>query len=387
MNNVVSKKDVRGLRAHSAHLNRRKQVVVIQTTVMHYRVPFFSALRKRLAEENIDLRLIHGRTARTDQFSSALPWSESFDKARTIGKLVFHPVIRPLFEADLIIVEDATKNLTNYLAFLIKSFGTGRFALWGHGRNLQARKEGTASERLKVWLGRRSDWYFAYTANVKQDLVSRGYSRDRITNVQNAIAAPEESPGRNAIEALRRTLSISPDAFVAVYCGNMYPNKQLGLLAECVQIAHRRMPSIRFVLSGGGPDQYIAEELAHKFEYVDFVGPTFDQAKSALFGLSQISLMPGAIGLGILDAFHHSVPPVIVNNKFHGPEIAYLEDKINGLLVDEDPGALAEGICKLAADHSLYRRLQTGCKKTATQITMDAMVERFAGGVVDALET
>jgi len=354
---------------------------------MHYRLPFFSSLRTKLAEENINLRLIHGRAAKTDQFRSALPWSESFEKARTIGKLVYHPVFRPLLEADLIIVEDATKNLTNYLAFLVTTFGNGRFALWGHGRNLQARKEGTASERLKVWLGRRSDWYFAYTANVKQDLVSRGYAGDRITNVQNAIAGPKEPPGRDAIEALRRTLSIPPDAFVAVYCGNMYPNKQLGLLAECVQIAHQRMPSIRFVLGGGGPDQYIAEKLAHQYDYVDFVGPTFDQAKSALFGLSHISLMPGAIGLGILDAFHHSVPPVIVKSKFHGPEIAYLEDEINGLLVDENPGALAEGICKLAADHSLYKRLQTGCKKTASQITMDAMVERFAGGVVDALET
>ena len=386
MNRVVSEKNVRSLRAHSVPLSRQKQVVVIQTTVMHYRVPFFSALRKKLAEENINLRLIHGRAAKTDQFNSALPWSESFDKARTIGKLVYHPVFRPLFEADLIIVEDATKNLTNYLAFLVMSFGSGRFALWGHGRNLQAKKEGTASERLKVWLGRRSDWYFAYTANVKQDLVSRGYARDRITNVQNAIARPKEPPGRNAIEALRRTLSIPPDAFVAVYCGNMYPIKQLGLLAECVQIVYRRMPSIRFVLGGGGPDQYIAEELARQYEYVDFVGPIFDQEKSALFGLSHISLMSGAIGLGILDAFHYSAPPVIVKNQFHGPEIAYLEDNINGLLVDESPGALAEGICKLAADHMLYRRLQVGCKNTAGQITMDAMVERFAEGVVDALE-
>ncbi len=147
------------------------------------------------------------------------------------------------------------------------------------------------------------------------------------------------------------------------------------------------MPSIRFVLGGGGPDQYIAEELARKYDYVDFVGPTFDKEKSALFGLAHTSLMPGAIGLGIMDAFHNSVPPVIVKNRFHGPEIAYLDDNINGLLVDENAGALAEGICKLAADHMLYKQLQVGCKKTASQITLDAMVERFAGGVVDALET
>jgi glycosyltransferase involved in cell wall biosynthesis len=387
VNRVVSEKNVRSLRAHSIPLSRQKQVVVIQTTVMHYRVPFFSALRKKLAEENINLRLIHGRAAKTDQFTSSLPWSEPFDKAWTIGKFVYHPVFRPLFEADLLIVEDATKNLTNYLAFLVRFFGNGRIALWGHGQNLQARKKGTASEKLKAWIGKRSDWYFAYTANVKQDLVSRGFAHTRITNVQNATAGPKEPPGRSAIDTLRRKLSIPPDAFVAVYCGNMHPNKQLGLLAECVQIAHQRMPSIRFVLGGGGPDQYIAEELARQYEYVDFVGPTFDKAKSALFGLSHVTLVPGSIGLGILDAFHYSAPPVIVRNKFHSPEIAYLEDNINGLSVDENPGSLAEGICKLAVDHTLYRRLQSGCEETASKITMDAMVERFAGGIVDALES
>ena len=97
-------------------------------------------------------------------------------------------------------------------------------------------------------------------------------------------------------------------------------------------------------------------------------------------------MTPGSIGLGVLDAFQHSAPPVVVRNQFHSPEIAYLQDGSNGLLVGENPEALAEGICKLAADHTLYRRLQAGCKKTASQITMDAMVERFAGGVVDALE-
>ena len=318
MNRLVSEKNVRSLRARAVPLGRQKQVIVIQTSVMHYRVPFFSALRKILAEENINLRLIHGRAAKSEQFNTDLPWSESFDRAKIIGKFIYHPVFRPLLDADLIIVEDATRNLTNYLAFLVRFFGNGRIALWGHGRNLQATKKDSASEKFKAWFGKQTDWYFAYTANVKEDLVSRGYDYDRITNVQNAIAGPTEQPDRNAIAELRRALSIPADAFVAAYCGNMHPNKQLGLLVGSFEIVHQRLPSIRFILGGGGPDQYIAENAARQFDYVDFVGPVFEKAKSTLLGLSHIAVTPGSIGLGILDAFQHSAPPVVVRNQFPG---------------------------------------------------------------------
>jgi glycosyltransferase involved in cell wall biosynthesis len=364
-----------------------KQVVILQNSLPHYRVPFFQGLRERLLEENIELRLIHGYSKKGERFNSVLSWAEPFERLPRIGKLVCHPVLRPLVSADLVIVEDAAKFLTNYVAFVISVFGKTRIAFWGHGRNHQAQSRNSFSERLKTWLGKRSDWYFAYTSDVRDELIDRGFDGDRITDVQNAIAATDGAIDQHKVDQLRRELSISPNAIVVIYCGRMYPIKQLNYLIEAAPLVFKWMPEFRLVLAGGGVDQHLAEEAARKYDYVDYVGPVFDEHKSALFGLSRMWVMPGSVGLGILDAFQNSTPPIVVRHKFHSPEIAYLQNGENGLSVEDSPEGIAEGILTLGTDSELYARLQTGSRLTAAEITIDSMVERFASGIVQALET
>jgi len=378
--------ELQTLRSRPQSVRRMKQVVVIQTSLTHYRIPFFQGLRETLLRQGINLRLLYGRSGRIEQSNSVLPWAETFQRLPRIGKLVCHPVIRPLFDADLIIVEDATKHVTNYLAFLIKQFGNCRFALWGHGKNRQAERTDTFREHIKGWIGKRCDWYFAYTAAVKNELIARGYDGRRITNVQNAIAGPTELPDKSANEALRQSLSIPSDSVVANYCGRMYPIKQIGLLIEAAELVSKRLPTFRLVLGGSGVDQSIAANAARRHKFVDYLGPIFGSSKSALFGISHLTVMPGALGLGILDSFHYGLPPVVVRNRSHGPEIEYLQENVNGLLVNATAEGLAEGICKLANDAQLYSRLKQGCMASANQLTIANMVERFAGGVTDALE-
>ena len=363
-----------------------KQVVIVQNSLTHYRVPFFQGLKEKLFEEQTDLRLIHGYSKKSERFNSMLSWAESFERLPRIGKFVLHPVLRPLVSADLVIVEDATKFLTNYIAFFISLFGRTRIALWGHGRNHQAQSQNSLSERLKSWLGKRSDWYFAYTSDVRDELIDCGFDGDKVTNVQNAIAAAEQPSDVQKVNELRKALSIPAKAIVAVYCGRMYPVKQLNYLIEAAPLVRERMPEFRLVLAGGGVDQHLAEEAARQYDYVDYVGPVFGEQKSTLFGLSRIWVMPGAVGLSILDAFQNGKPPIVVRNRFHGPEISYLQDGKNGLSVADGPEGIAEGIIKLGSDIRLYARLQTGSRLTAEQITIEGMVDRFASGIVQALE-
>lgn len=372
--------------SRSSSATNMKQVVIVQNSLTHYRVPFFQGLKERLLEEQIDLRLIHGYSKKGERFNSTLSWAEPFERLPRIGKFVFHPVLRPLVSADLVIVEDAAKFLMNYVAFVIGLFGQTRIAFWGHGRNHQAQSQNSFSERLKLWLGKRGDWYFAYTSEVRDGLIECGFHGDRVTNVQNAIAATEQPTNEHKVDQLRKALSIPENAIVAVYCGRMYPVKQINYLIESVPLVRERIPEFRLVLAGGGVDQHLAEKAARKYDYVDYLGPVFGDRKSTLFGLSKICVMPGAVGLSILDAFQNGKPPIVVRNRFHGPEISYLQDGQNGLSVSDSPEGIAEGIIKLGTDLQLYARLQAGSRLTAEQITIESMVDRFASGIVQALE-
>jgi hypothetical protein len=41
---------------------------------------------------------------------------------------------------------------------------------------------------------------------------------------------------------------------------------------------------------------------------------------------------------------------------------------------------------RLATDDALHARLLSGCKKSAQAITMEQMIERFANGIISALD-
>ena len=61
---------------------RRPRVAIVQERLPHYRLPFFDQLRVRLAADEIDLSVVHGRgnsvmASRGDE--ADLPWAHVVD--------------------------------------------------------------------------------------------------------------------------------------------------------------------------------------------------------------------------------------------------------------------------------------------------------------------
>ena len=377
---------------------KNKEVVIVQITCPHYRVPFFTGLRDNLAKHGVNLRLLYGDPYRYEvefpAYYAEMPWAESFRPlflpwtSATFEPIVWHPILHRVVRADLLIVEGTSRYLINYLLYAIHKFGGPRLAFWGHGWNHFLDDRDSWSERAKHWLGKRADWYFAYTSEVKQGLIERGYDEAKITDVQNAVASPP--PGNFNAEkkaAIRKTWNIGPDDLVALYCSRMYSSKRLDLLISAAELVHRELPSFHLVLVGVGPAESLARAAAREHSYIHFTGPLFGERKHQLFAISRLFVMPGRVGLGIVDAFHHGVPPVATRYPYHSPEFAYMRHEENGLVSDDDVGSFAQSILRLATDDALHGKLVSGCKESAQAITMDEMIERFAHGVLAALDS
>ncbi len=123
-----------------------QRVVIIQRRLTQYRKPFFELLRKRLQSEGIDLKIIYGKPSRTEQLKGdnvTLEWGAQITN-RTIKvfriSLLWQPVLSYIEKGDLVIVEQASKLLSNYVLLLLYKLGRIRLGYWGHGKNLQARK-------------------------------------------------------------------------------------------------------------------------------------------------------------------------------------------------------------------------------------------------------
>jgi glycosyltransferase involved in cell wall biosynthesis len=374
-----------------------REVVIVQITCPHYRVPFFSGLRESLGKHGVNLRLLYGDSGEYNAdfpaFYAKLPWAEPFSplflpfRSATLEPVIWHPILGRVLGADLIITEAATRYLVNYPLYMLHRLGGPRLAFWGHGWNHFLDDKESLSERIKHWLGKRADWYFAYTREVKHGLVERGYVPARITDVQNTVESPPPCRIRTQEKAaIRRDLDIGPNDPVALYCGRLYRSKRLDFLINAAEQVHRDLPSFHLVIVGGGPDEPIVREAARQRRYVHFVGPLFGSRKNQLFAISRLFLLPGRVGLGVVDAFHHGVPPVATRYPYHSPEFCYLRHEENGLISEDDITSFAQLMLRLATDDVLHAKLLSGCKESAQAITMEEMIERFANGIIAALD-
>ncbi len=373
------------------------RVVIFYKSIAQYRLPFYDLLRKRLAADGIDLEVVYGapvsyEVARRDRVD--LPWGHKTRiRAIRIGsrELYWQPGLSSVRRGDLVVVEQASKLLLNYVLFALHRVGFIRLALWGHGRTIRARRSSSVGEALKTFISRRVSWWFAYNERSAAFVRQIGFPDERITRLQNAIdtkaliaAAAAVTP--EALDAVRRDLGLT-GRHVGIYVGAMYEDKRLPFLLEACLAIRERVPDFEMIFVGDGPDAALVRDAAACNDWMHYVGPKFDDNRIAYMMLAGISLMPGGVGLGVLDSFALGVPLITTAVPSHGPEIEYLEDGVNGLIVKDDstPRAFGDAVAATIQDETLLATLREGCRQARERYTIEEMVERFAYGARRAL--
>lgn len=367
--------------------------------IFQYRVDFYEGLRARLDAAGIDLQVVHGQATGSIGHSKdhvVLPWATQIENRvfTVAGKeLWWQPALRALRGADLVIVEQASSRLVNYPLLAVQLAGRTKLALWGHGIYTMARRFGGAGEAIKKQLTQRAHWFFAYNDLVRRVLVEQGVDPDRITDVRNAIdttslAAAHDRLNPDLVAGLRAELGIT-SRHVAVYCGAFYPQKRLGFLLVAAQLVRQQVEDFHVVLIGDGRDRPLVERAAAEHDWVHWVGQRFGADRVPYFAISQVQLMPGGVGLAVLDSFALHVPIVTSATGEHGPEIDYLVDGVNGMIVEdhEDPSVFAAAVVAVLTDEAVLATLVEGCEGGRLTYTVDDMVERFATGIERALAT
>jgi glycosyltransferase involved in cell wall biosynthesis len=103
---------------------------------------------------------------------------------------------------------------------------------------------------------------------------------------------------------------------------------------------------------------------------------------------AKLFLMPGLVGLAVLDAAAARLPVVTTAYPWHSPEIAYLEDGVNGAIVREwqSKEAYAGEVVALLRDEARRERLAQAAGAMAERYTIEAMAGKFVDGVLEVLE-
>jgi len=373
-----------------------KKVAIIWRYLPDYRVAFYHGLREYLLQRNIELELIHGPTngyGLNGTTEDAVPWAKCVNHwSATIGgiEVCWQPYSPYIRDVDLVIVEQANRLLLNYWLIARRPFCRQKIAFWGHGRDLQTspRTVRNAWKRLFVT---HVDWWFAYTEQVKEELVKCAFPAERITNVQNAIdtAALLRAKSEISDQQLNRLkqhlgLGVGP---IGIYCGRIYKEKRIEFLLETCRRVREQIPSFELIVIGSGEETSKVISAARNGQWLHYVGPRYGDERVPYFLLADVFLMPGLVGLAVLDSFALEVPMVTTKFPFHSPEVVYLRNNENGLVTENRIDDYVAGICELLADPDRLARVKSGCRKAASIYTMQTMVENFGGGIVSCLET
>lgn len=373
-----------------------QKVTIIYRTIPQYRIEFYNQLKVFLNSKDIELQLIYGNNGfRGRNDSVDIEWATYIENKSTTIKgltLIWQPCLHLIKDSDLVIVEQANMLLINYLLILKRMIFNKKFAFWGHGQNLQAPKD-SLFNRFKMTYINQSSWWFPYTEGVKRFLVSKGVDESKISVVQNAIdtmTLREQylSFSKEEISNYRDELGIEKNDKVLIYCGALAKEKNLSFLLESIILLRKKTSEkFKLLILGNGPEKIVVEDFVKKSEDTIYVGSKFGLEKSKCFRCADIFLLPGLMGLAILDAFAFETPIITIEYPYHSPEIEYLKNYENGIMTKNDLDEYTSKIIELFNDNMLYEKIRINGVEELKSLNIENMVKNFGNGIVECLST
>ncbi len=373
-----------------------KTVRYIFPISFHYRDPFHQRLRSLLAENDVDYQVVY-----CDPFGGYIERGDTVDIAWGLkvpllnmfsGRALYQWALVPALKADLVVVQQENRLLLNYVLQILSRLGLLKVAYFGHGKNWQSGNEDSLSERFKRFWLTKVDWWFAYTDGVVDYVASRGFPRERITCFNNAIDSRQlrsllAGVSAEDMDRFRGELGIAKTAQIGVFVGGLYALKRLDFLVEAASRIRDDVADFHLVIAGDGVDRAVAERAATDHSWVHYLGPVFAGDKALVLKSASVFLIPGLVGLAVLDALTAGLPLVTTNLPSHSPEIAYLEHGKTGYIVDDpaDVAAYARQVSTLLTDPAVLERMSANALRAAEDYSIENMAQRFADGVLLAL--
>lgn len=368
------------------------KVLIVQDRLPHYRVPLFEQLRDSLAGKHIQLDVAHGGPTSVGRMrgdEGRLAWARPLRQTRfrtwAGREMVWQSLWRVQEKYDLVVLPHQSRYVSTFALLRWRRHRGRTTALWGMTENFtQAGK--TTSSRWGIWglrsMTRRADWYFSYTNGSNERLLRLGYPPERTTVLQNAI---DISQLQADINAMGRAFSLGDPS--ALFVGSLHKDKELGYLFEACQIMADRCPGFRLIVVGDGPLRPLVGQWSASAPWMDFRGAQIGADKARALAEAWVVLSTGQIGLGVLDAFAASIPLVLREVPFLGPEAEYAVNDVNALVLPAttSPSDFARSVVDLLHDNRRLERLQAGAKHTAEEVTLGKMIRNFEQGIIGAL--
>jgi glycosyltransferase involved in cell wall biosynthesis len=383
--------------------------ILHQGFIPHYRVRFYELLNK---VEGTEYVVFHGAPASGSGWIAAkgpfnFPnrWVENREVHLGGWLGVYQPVVGEILAGgyDAVVLGHEVKFVSNILlALLCKARGIP-VLYWGFGYHVKLgfgftlESKGWASwlaAQIKNGLTRLADGYLAYTKGGAERLGAIGLPPERTFVLQNTIDISGQCRIYDTLkdtdpQRLRQTLGFQPDSVVLVYIGRLLEAKQVNVLIEAVARINHQPDSkvaVEAVIIGSGPTEKALKQQAGDDTAIRFLGQINDDAVTARYlKVAAAVVIPGFVGLTVNHAFAQGRPIITRQHAMHGPEVEYISDGYNGLIVGGDIDTFVSTLARFVASPDWQVQLGDGALRSREGLRLESMVQQFAEAVKTTL--
>jgi PEP-CTERM/exosortase A-associated glycosyltransferase len=139
-----------------------------------------------------------------------------------------------------------------------------------HGTSAENGLRYRATRALETWALKRADAVTTICEGLRRDIVARGIPAEKVTVIPNAVDIDKFSVGGSADQELKARLGLQGSRLIG-FIGSFYAYEGLDILLRAVPQLAARLPDLRVLLVGGGPQDAQLRQLANDLDITDKV--------------------------------------------------------------------------------------------------------------------
>lgn len=231
------------------------------------------------------------------------------------------------------------------------------------------------------WFHRRTQTTLVPSVSQRLELQRRGF--DNLTLMACGVDSQLFNPARR-IQTLREQWGLENDDIALLYVGRLAPEKNLGLLRQCLQAARQHAPQrrIRLIVVGDGPQRSTLEQ---QLPDALFCGTQRGEALAEHYASADIFLFPSLIetfGNVVLEALASGLGVVAYDQAAAAQHIRHGHSGALAMPGDED--AFIDACNWLVEDSEALRRVRLNARQHASRQGWPAIIEQFESHLREA---
>jgi PEP-CTERM/exosortase A-associated glycosyltransferase len=163
-----------------------------------------------------------------------------------------------------------------------------------HGTSREGGLRYRLTRGLETYAVKRADAVTTICQGLRGDLLARGLPEDKVTVIPNAVDIEKFSVGGAPDEAVKAQLGLA-GARVLGFIGSYYAYEGLNLLLDALPLILKRVPDVRVLLTGGGPQEANLKQQAQTMGIADrivFTGRVPHSEVARYYGLVDALVYP-----------------------------------------------------------------------------------------------